>query len=74
MLIIISFVMVVNLTLHTSGSTLRLLGLQSAGLGLPGLGLLLQPVVVQDVPLDDAPEFVDIKLGGDGLFFNLFLF
>ena len=74
MLIIISFVMVVNLTLHTSGSTLRLLGLQSAGLGLPGLGLLLQPVVVQDVPLDDAAEFVDIKLGGDGLFFNLFLF
>ena len=74
MLIVVDLLEVVGLTLQAPGSTVRLLGLQSAGLGLPGLRLLLQPVVVQDVPLDHTSEFVDVKFGGDRLFFNLFLF
>ena len=49
----------------TPGHSLTLLGLRlhPARLDLPRLCLLLPPVVVQDVPLDDTPQLVDVQLG-----------
>ena len=76
MLTIITLPSLQVLQLPSGHLSLPRLHLQSAGLcSLPGLGLLLPPVVVQDVPLDDTPQLVEVQLGVGGLLLSqLFLF